>query len=210
MKEMYNINDIYIKFRQAQSRALSRPYRIPKDISNHIKKMPEKHYKNLESLTKHFQMAYHNVEPDKYFDCGFQLYSRKFTYNKFFDDKIMKLYITKDKNAKRDVELSKKDIIESLKFVVKFIGDRRNKNISLLMQYCTMYVDNTLAPIKHYNQLKINKYFFVWLLRDNFLKLEDDIMIDVPIIVDNYRNLCYDLATIDGFLIDVKKKIQEM
>lgn len=207
---MYNINDIYIIFRQAQSRALSRPYRIPKDILAHVQSMPEKHKENLEKLTQHFNTVYHNIDPVRFFDCGFQLYSKRFSYNKFFDNKILKLYITKDKNLKRDVELSKKDIISSLKFVIKFIGRNRNKNISLLMQYCSMFDDNTPAPIKHYNQLKINKYFFVWLLKEKLFRLEDYMKLDIPIIVDNYRNLCYDLATIDGFLIDVKKKIQEM
>lgn len=207
---MFTINDIYITFRQAQARALCRPYRIPKDLPGHILKMPEKHQANLEKLTQHFNTVFHNIEPDRYFDCGFQLYSNRFSYNRFFDDKILKLYITKDKNLKRDVEISKKNIIKSLKFIIKWIGDRRNKNISLLVQYSSMYDNNTYAPIKHYNQLKIDKYFLVWLIKEKIFRLEDYMKLDIPIIVDNYRNLSYDLATIDGFLIDVKKKIQEI
>jgi len=207
---MVTIEDIYVTFRQAQARALSRPYRIPKDLSGHILKMPDKHRDNLEKITQHFNTVYHNIVPEKYFDCGFQLHSKRFSYNKFFDDKTMKLYITKDKNAKRDVELSKKNIIKSLKFVIKWIGDRRNKNISLLVQYSSMYDGNTYAPLKHYMQLKIDKYFFVWLMKERLITIQDYMKLDIPIIVDNYRNLSYDLATIDGFLIDVKKKIQEM
>jgi uncharacterized protein YhbP (UPF0306 family) len=207
---MYNNNDIYIKFRQAQSRFYNRPYKIPKKLDEHIIKMNQVNFKNLEKLTQHFNTCYHNIDPDRYFDCGFQLYAKRFSYNKFFDEKILKLYIIKDKNTKRDARLSKKNIINSLKFVVKWIGDRRNKKISLLTQYVSMVDDNVSAPIRHYTMLKIDKYFFVWLIKEGFLKLNDTHKIDIPIIVDNYRNLSYDLAIIDDFLNDVKIKIQEL
>lgn len=207
---MYSVNDIYIKFRQSQARYHNRPYVIPNDIDTFLKNMTPKHFERMDTLTKLFNTAYRNVDPDKYFDCGFQLYKNFFSYNRFLNEKILNLYIIRDKNLKRDVHLSKKSIVNSLKFVVKWIGDKRNKNISLLVQYSSMYDDNITAPIKHYNMMKIDKYFLVWLIKEKYFIPSDLMKNDIPIITDNFRELSYDLLNIKDFLDDVKDKLEKM
>jgi hypothetical protein len=207
---MHNIDDIYVEFRKSQAKFHNRPYRIPKDMEKTYAKMSPKNFASLKKITEMFSTCYHNINPEVYFDCGFQLYKNRFSYAKFFDTKIMKIYIIKDKNTKREVEISKKAIIDSLKYIINWIGIARNKRIPLLAQYCSMYDTGQLAPIKHYNMYKIDKYFLVWLMRDGYFRLEDNMKVDIPIIVDNYRNLSYDVAVIDKFLYEVKDKIKEM
>lgn len=207
---MYNIDDIYVKYRQAQARYHNRPYVIPKNLNDFFKKMNKKSYYKLELLTKKFNTAFRYINPDIYFDCGFSLYKRGFTYHRFLDEKVINLYIIKDKNIKRDITISKRGIINSIKFITKWIGEKRNKKISLLLQYSSMYDNNRLAPIIHYNMNKIDKYFFVWLIRDGYIKLSDEMKNEIPIIINNYRNLIFDLTSIDSFLSTVEKKIKEM
>lgn len=207
---MYSIEEVYEIFRRSQSRYYNRPYRIPKDINKTFSKMIKRNYQCLEKFTNMLNTCYHNIDPERYFDYGFQLYKDRFSYVKFLDDKVLKIYIIKDKNVKREATLSKKAIIKSLKFVIKWMSDKRNKKISLLSQYTLMYDENTLAPIRHYNMNKIDKYFFVWLIRDKYLLISDDLKNEIPIIIDNFRNLSYDLETINDFLDEVKEKIKEM
>ena len=75
---MYDTRDIYIAFRKAQSLAKNRGYRIPKDWDNHFNnKMKPTDRDNLQKITDYFNTKWQNINPQKYFEAGFDIYKTK-------------------------------------------------------------------------------------------------------------------------------------
>ncbi len=206
---MYTIEEIYVIFRKVQGRYFSRPFRIPKNIANHIEKLPEVQRKNIEHLTNRFITRWNNIDPEKYFESGFELLKDKFTYVKFLHPKIILHYIEQDKNSKRFTLNIKKEIVNSIKFVNGWMKDKNvRKDLSLLSQYCMMTDDNMKAPIKHYLLGKVNKYFIVWLLYEKrlFVTVDDDGFL--PYIEENYRTYVEEIKGMLDFLKDVENTLE--
>ena len=194
---MYTELDIYIAFRKSQSEKNNRGFRIPKDWDNHFNnKMTEYNRKNLKKITKFFNTKWNQINPELYFNCGFALF-KSFSYNKFFDDKVIKLYIERDKIKKRDSIIKKKDLINSYKFVRKYMI---KNNIKSIYRYCIKKNGYMKIPIKHYMDNNIDKFFLVWLNRLGFLTFEDDDKIYIPYVMENYRKLYFLLPFFGPFL----------
>jgi hypothetical protein len=138
---------------------------IIKPIKYIIKKeqssdMLDQHKNMLILVTSWFLTKWQNVDPFRYFQCGFELYNKTFTYVNFTDPKILRLYIQKDKNIKRYNRLSKKRIIESLKFVKSYMS---NNGIMSFNIYCMTQKHNRSLPVRHYLANFIDKFFMVWM-----------------------------------------------
>ena len=178
----------YRIFRKSQSNLLNRPYRLPRDWDNYLEnKMPVKHREMLELITGFFNTKWINIDPEKYFDCGFELFQKKFSYNKFFDSRILKLYIEKDKIIKREWEIASEDINKSIDFIKRFMGKTPHRNdLSLIKQYCILG-DGYRYPIKHFIENKISKYILVWLIMKRYLQLTEEELGLIPIIKENFR-----------------------
>lgn len=187
---MYTVEDIYIAFRQAQSRANERPYKIPKDFDKFLnERLSDQNRERLVLLTKTFNTKWRHIDVDKFFDCGFELFGKNFSYVKFFDRKVLNLYIEKDKNFKRSQRLTSIEIIEGLKFIQSYLKERNlfDIRVSPLLQYCHTKDNGQLAPIRHFLQNKISKYIIVWLISKRYLSLGDEDVILIPLISENYR-----------------------
>ena len=108
---MNQIVDIYRQFRRAQAHKNNRGYRMPKDFDKHFStKMSEKNREALTLATKFFNTKWHNIDPYRFFECGFELF-KTFSYTQFFDPRVINLYVTRDKNHKRELKVSKQEMI---------------------------------------------------------------------------------------------------
>ena len=97
--------DIYYAFRKAQSLANDRGFRIPKDWERFKTKMNANNSQWLKEAKMYFNTTYSNVDLDRYMMCGFEIW-KGFTYKHFTHKKVIDLYISKDKTAKRKMETS--------------------------------------------------------------------------------------------------------
>jgi len=199
-----NIEDVYVYYRQAQSNAKGRPYRLPKDFEKHFKeKMSDINKEALEYVTKCFNTKWQNIDPVRYFECGFKLFNN-FTYVNFVDPRIIKLYIQRDKLAKRQSELSKQGILKSAQFVKKYMKDH---DIQTFHRYCLQIDDNVRLAVKHYISNMIDHYFMTWLVYWKMISLNEDERAMMPYILDKYRETIAQLDSIYPFLKELKEKI---
>ena len=205
--------DIYCAFRKAQANYLSRPFRLPKDWDTYKRKsLAKQSLANIELATKKFNGTWFKIDPERYFDTGFKLLGNKFTYVRFFNPKVIKKYIQDDKMVKRCMSLNKKSMLESAKFVKKYMSSREQTNpkISLARQYTVLTEGNTSLPIAHYLQGKIDKFFLVWLIRRGLVKITDEERINhIPEITENYREYLSYLNNkeMNGFLEKLREHI---
>lgn len=182
--------DIYVKFRQSQSRFLNRPYRLPKDFELFVKKrMSENSRKYLESITQRFNTRWVNIDIDRYFDYGFELFGKSFSYNKFIDKRLIKYYIEKDKNLKRSDDKLKENFNKSILFLKDWISKNcNNTRISPITIYCNKSDEKVRLPIKHYIRGSIDKLFFTWLIKERYFTPKDYEIQYIPYISENFRS----------------------
>lgn len=187
---MIEIQDVYISFRQAQSRCLGRPYRIPKNWDSVWQRMSKKNVECLELIMKAFNTRWQNIDMDNFFDCGFKLHGKSFTYTKFFDRRVLSLYIENDKQTKRQITNIRGSMTNSFDFILEWMKKREySREISLYIQYCRMNEGGIRAPIKHYLMNNIDKHVLTWLINRKYLVLDDHERNMIPLIVENYRKL---------------------
>jgi len=208
MEKLYdpfkNVENVYIEFRKAQSIAKGKPYRLPKDFEKHLNnKMSKVNRKSLSVVTNWFITKWSGVSIGKYFECGFELFNN-FTYRNFADPRILKLYISRDKLIKRKAELGKRNIIDSVKFVLKYIREHKIKSTSI---YCMIRQDGKSLPIIHYLNNDIDRYFLTWMIREKYVHLNDYEMSVIPYITDKYREILDELAQNNRFLEKLKEKL---
>lgn len=196
--------DIYYNFRKAQSESKGRGFRMPKDFDKHLeKKFSEKNRDALLMATNYFNTKWINVNPYRYFQYGFELF-KTFSYIKFFDPRVMRLYIQKDKNIKREMDVNKRAIVESVKFVKRFM---KEKNLHMLSYYLELQDGHKKLIITHYAQGYIDKYFLVWLIKSGKLVLTDDDRACMTYIVHQFREIGEKLIEISGFMRKVSKRL---
>uniref|UniRef100_A0A6M3ILC7 Uncharacterized protein n=1 Tax=viral metagenome TaxID=1070528 RepID=A0A6M3ILC7_9ZZZZ len=184
---MITIFDIYVAFRKAQSNYINRPYRLPKDFDLFLeKRLNEKNKKALELITKYFNTKWFNIDIDRYFDYGFELFGKSFTYSRFFNGKLIQYYIDKDKNLKRDIDSNNKNIIRSIKFVNEWLKNKQYKT-SPLLYYSLCKDGKTSIPILHYIKDNIDKMFLTFLINSKYLIIEEHEKMQIPYVMENYR-----------------------
>ena len=196
--------DIYYNFRKAQSESKGRGFRMPKDFDAHLEKKFSK--KNREALllaTQYFNTKWTNVNPYRYMQCGFEMF-KTFSYLKFFDPRIMRLYVQKDKNIKREMNVNKKAIVESVKFIKRFM---KENDIHMLRNYLQMADGHRKVIVDHYIHGSIDKYLLVWLVKTGKLVLNDDDRACMTYIVHQYREIGEKLQEINGFMRKVGEKL---
>lgn len=199
-----NVGDVYVIFRKSQSSFLSRPYRLPKDVLGHIEnKFSDTNKRHLQKITDNFNTKWINIDPEKYFKYGFELFGKTFTYTKFFDPRLIQFYIMKDKNSKREMEINKKQLLSSAKFVKKFL----NENEITLSQYCEKKDGELSLPILHYLNGKLDNIFLTLLIYKKFLRLTDYEREKIKNIISNYRKLVYNINNIDDFFNKLLMKL---
>jgi len=196
--------DVYYNFRKAQSESNGRGFRMPKDFDSHLeKKFSEKNREALLLATQYFNTKWTNVNPYRYMQCGFEMF-KTFSYVKFFDPRIMRLYVQKDKNIKREMNVNKKAIVESVKFIKRFM---KENDIHMLRNYLQMADGHRKVIVDHYIHGSIDKYLLVWLVKTGKLVLNDDDRACMTYIVHQYREIGEKLQEINGFMRKVGEKL---
>ncbi len=197
--------EIYNSFRRAQAQSNNRGFQMPKNFEKHLNnKMSEKNRDALTLATKWFNTKWSRVDPLRFMECGFELF-KSFSYTKFFDRRVLNLYIQKDKHLKRDIELCKGKMRDSALFVKKYMTEH---DIPSLSRYCMMKSGHVNIAINHYIGNHIDKYFIVWLMSIGFLHLDDDNRALVPYITGQYRDILASLDNVSGFLRKLRTLIE--
>lgn len=198
-----HIEEIYYQFRKAQSDYNNRGFRLPKDFEDHFNiKFKEANKKALIKISGWFLTKWGNINPYDYFLCGFELYKKGFTYTKFFDEKILLLYKARDKNKKREIEITKKSLIKSALFVKKWMTE----NNASLYDYINTREGNHRLAVEHYLKNKIDASFIVFLIRKGMILTDNDRAL-IPYVQENFRNIKYEL---DGMKIFVRKMEEKL
>lgn len=205
MKTNITVEFVYAEFRRAQADSKNRGYRLPKDFDSFLQKRMSK--QNREALilaTQFFNTKWVNVNPFAYFQCGFELY-KTFSYSMFFRPNIINLYKQRDKMLKRDLDDAKKGIVESVKFVLSFMNEKKIPNLSA---YCRIMIDNRSLPFLHYMNNHIDKFFIVFLIKNGYYRMSDDEMTLMPYISEHYRDMVIKFDEIRDFINKVKDKFK--
>jgi hypothetical protein len=192
---MITPQDVYLSYRKAESHYKNRPYRTPNDMEYFWatkKTLTPKVKAVYEEAAGYFNTKWHNINMDKYFAAGFEFFGNKFSPAMFFKDSLMNLYIAKDKNEKRELRISNERILETAKFLKKYIEElpdvyKQLRLSSKLKIYGAVRDQQQSMAVKHYLGGKIDKYTFVWLIKSGYVSLSDDDKELVPYIVENFR-----------------------
>jgi len=204
MEKIDQIEKIYYQFRKAQASYLNRGFRMPKDFENHFKtKLSTVNQKKLTNITNWFNTKWSNIDPYLYFKCGFELYKKRFSYVKFFEDKIIMLYKQRDKNKKRNADATKKNLVNSAKFIKRYM---KENEILSLQEYIDTNDGNQKLAVSHYLKNKIDASFFVFLMKRG-MKLSDVDRSYIPYIAKNYRRLNIELNEMKSFLDKIEELI---
>jgi hypothetical protein len=195
--DIEQIKETYYQFRKAQADYNNRGFRIPKDFESHFKKkLSQINQKKLVKATNWFNTKWNNIDPYVYFTCGFELYKKRFSYIKFFEEKIHLLYIQRDKNEKRQIRVKKEKLIASAKFVKSYM---RDNDILTLQEYIDTNDGNQKLAVTHYLKNEIDASFFVFLLKKG-MKLTDIDRSFIPYVSKHYRTINIMLVDIKSFL----------
>lgn len=199
---MYDEQYVYIVFRRAQANFHNRPYRLPKDWNKHFnERMSKKNREALTIATKYFNTKWRNIDMERFFATGFDLFGKGFTYVRFFDPKVMALYMERDKMHKRNLDLQKASFVKSAKFVKNKWGSGRLKH------YARTRIGYESVPIRDYVRGDIDQFFLAWLIREKYLILEDVDRVQIPYIVEKYREYLSKLDEMKDFVGKVKEKL---
>jgi len=196
--------DIYAAFRKAQANFNNRPYRLPKDWVKHFTNMSQANQEAMFLAAERFNTRWSNINLDDYMAAGFDLFKKTFTYTKFFDTRLMSLYMERDKMKKRNLNISKTEIVSSAHFVIDYMGGR-----GFLKEYSRKRDNFESIPIRHYKQGKIDQIFLAWLIKEKYLILEDSDRTQIPYIVEKYREYVSRLDELKVFMALLKQKLEQ-
>ena len=180
--------DIYNIFRREQANYFNRGFRLPKDWDSHWEKMKENDKKALELLALNFSTKWQDIDVERFFQSGFSVWGKKFTYTKFFDNRIIKDYVAKDKARKMNLNNTKKEFEKSLKFVLS-LGYK-------LPSYVREKEGELSLPVVHYIQGKIDGSLLSYLIMTGKLKINDTERSRMPLFEHKYREYLVKLAEI--------------
>lgn len=160
----YSVKDIYIYFRKVQAKYLNRPYRLPKDFEKFLEKMNSKNRKNLEEVTRNFSTKWLNINPELYFQYGFELYGKNFSYIKFLNKELMNFYIDKVKRIQFKEEEIKENVLKSVKFIKSFMEKINVKTISKYLDCIVGTGGLVPAILIHWRRKKIDPFTMIFLM----------------------------------------------
>jgi hypothetical protein len=176
---MITEKQVYETFRREQGNFLNRGFRLPKDWESHWEKMKENDKKALEMMVMFLNTKWRDIDITRYFQSGFFVFKHKFTYVKFFDHRIIKDYVAKDKAKKMNLDQVKRDFQNSLKFVIQ-TGMK-------VPEYVQQREGEMSLPVIHYIQGKIDTSFLCYLIMKGFLKLNSTERSRCPCLESQYR-----------------------
>lgn len=200
---MYSVENLYCLFLKKKGEASKRGYRAPKDFEKKFSEMAPDQRESWRKLSGYFNTTWQNIDPEKYFQYGFELW-KTFFYKQFFDQKLINYYIQKDKNQKRELELNKKSVILSAKFVKLFMKENKISNLKL---YAWKKDGYHSVCVKHYIQGKIDKMFLSYLIMRRYLVLSDEEKRDIPYVIETFRDSVSQISKIREFFYKIEDSL---
>lgn len=198
-----HIESIYASFRKAQADFNNRGYRLPKDFENHFNtKFSTQNQKHLIKITGWFLTKWSNIDPYDYFMCGFQLFDKRFSYAKFFNEKIILLYKNRDKNKKREIRITKESLIKSASYVKQWM---KENNVTF-DQYLSITEGHRKIAVKHYINNYIDAIFIVFMIEKGMLLSDNDRSM-MPYVQSNFRKIKFGLLEIKDFVKKLGEKL---
>lgn len=164
------IENIYLTYLRMKAESKNRGYRLPKDPSLSIEKLKqknEKNYEKLETLWKFFNTKWTDIDLERYFHCGFELFPN-FTYVNFLNDKIIKLYIQKNKVEKFHTELNRKTLLKTFKYLKTYFKEH---NINSLQEFCSIKEEFEHILIREYIKGNIDPYTLIYCILRKYAQL---------------------------------------
>lgn len=196
--------DIYVAFRKAQSNALNRPFRLPKDWDKHFNdKMTPEQRESLRKMSRYLLTYWTNIDINRYFKYAFEV-KKTFTYKDFFNEQFIKYYIHKDKNLKRNVDEFKKNSIDKAKWLKNYLTEN---NISSLKEYSNINCNYISLPIEHFLKGYINIHLLTYLIIKKYLKVSDENSIYLTDYMPLMRNIKQEIYENSLFFEQIDKKL---
>lgn len=202
---MYTEKDIYILFRKKQSEFLNRPYQIPKNWDEYFSnKMTTTNRAALTKLTDRFNTRWNSVNPGKYFEVGFDLFNKTFTYAKFFDERILSLYIQRDKNLKFEDNVNKSELLKSFKFIKKYIKEH---NISSVKEYAQLQEKFQKQCVYDYKLGNLSKFVILYFVNKGYIQLTNEDLSFAPFLADDTYGAMKKMLSLKNFIEEMEKRI---
>lgn len=201
--------DVYAAFRRAQADKNERGYRLPKDWEKAHQKMTEFNRNQLYKMTVHFNTTYSKVNIDKYMACGFELW-KGFTYKYFCDNRILELYITKDKNQKRKLNASREEIEMSFQRIASYLMTQPiRQGYSQLQSYCKFRTGEVRSIVEQYIRGDIDNITMMYCIHKKYITLTDDERASVPYISKRYRETIPNVLELSDFIEEKEAWLNE-
>ena len=192
--------DVYAAFRRAQANANGRGFRLPKDWESFKGKMNKQNGEWLYKATMYFNTTYSNVDLDAYMSCGFDLW-KGFTYKYFCDQRVIELYIQKDKIKKRKLRATTDEIEKSFVVISRYLEDKPIRpGYSQLQNFCKFRDGEVKNIINMYNRGHVDSMTLTYCMFRRYLVLTDDERVLMPYISQRYRELIESLQTVIEFI----------
>jgi hypothetical protein len=200
---MLTEKDVYMTYRRVQGKAFNgRPRRAPKDWDNHFNnKMKPHDRESIRKMTRYLATAWSEIDLEKYFECGFELW-KNFSYHQWFATQVINLYIQKSKNHKRVEVDIKRSLVDSGKFVKTYC---KENEIDSLKAYASKRDGFHLLCVEHYLKDKISKWFLCFLIHKKYCVMMRENWERVHEIDEKYSELIRELRSLGSFI----PKLQE-
>lgn len=195
--------DVYNAFRRAQSAAKERSgFRTLKDPEAWLAKQTIQTQESLRLAAAWFNTKWHHINIDKFMACGFELYP-SFSYHMFFNPRIMNHYVQRDRNEKRQMEVSKRRIIESAKFIKVYC---RDNNLTFL-QYCNKAEGFQHVITDHAVKGYVDQVFLMYLVSTGAVTMNEEEKVLLPNLVERGRELMYEAKKMSSYINMVVKEM---
>jgi hypothetical protein len=196
---MYTTFDIYTKHKIAQAISKGKGYRLPKDWEVYWNNKVSFEDKELiQKATDYFNTKWSDLNIDVFMSVGFEIY-KNFKYQHFFEKKVIKNYIARDKNKKYISKDIRKELVDSLKYVLK--------NYENILSYCEIVENNRKKVIDDYIKNNISASFLCLLIKLGIVNFTEDDKALCPYIKSEYKNIKKKIDENKEFVDKIIKRI---
>lgn len=206
---MITEQDVYFAFRKAQANANDRGFRMPKDWDAFLAKMSEQNRNWLRQATIYFNTKYSNIDLDRYMECGFEVW-KSFSYKHLLHDKVIQLYIQKDKIKKRQMEVTHREIEQTFNNIADYLADKpRRPGYNQLQNFCKFREGELRICINKYVQGEVDVMTLTYCVNRGYIQLTDDERALSPYLVQRYRELIENLKDVKPFIQEKESELDE-
>lgn len=203
--------DVFEAFQRAKSKVSGRGFTLPKDWEKYLAtKMSKNNAASLYKMMAHFNTTLSNIDMDKYMDVGFQIWPKRFSYNKFCDPKILNLYMSIDKQKKREMNASIEQIDSTFEYLKKEMSTRpKREGYGQLQNFCKFRDGEVRIIINTYLKGKIDAMTLTYCIFRRYLSLTDDERALTPYVADRYRDLVENLQEVKTYIERKEMELNE-